>query len=481
MIQNSKQTYLITPVELLKEYRMNDKLRKCLDAGHFVYVEEMLIVNDPEYIMYKDGQPLLTDFDREKLSKCALIFNIIQLSFPGKQDYFGKKDSLQSKRLSANENIEAESSSEFLERQKKIYSFINSIQGLNCWDMIGKFLEFIKQEKIIYTANDKGTDSDIFCSRTNLGDYYYKRAMGTMERKTAIMKEAVIAFAATIAHNDFEVVIMMREILAGNISRYRKALGLTQEALAAKLGITFQAVSKWETGQTVPDTTLLPTLAQTLKVSIDKLLGYTAFNSDISYYEANYRQAEYFWGAQPSLMCLEALKILPPDRRLKLLDIGCGEGKDAVFFARCGYDVSAFDISEAGLEKTKRLADTARVQVRTFRANVWDYRLDENYDVLYSSGVLHYLKPELRAEIMANYQAHVNDGGIAALQVFVAKPFVAPPPEKEEYSYPWKSGQLFTYFHNWRLEHCGENIFDCTSSGVPHQHADNRLIARKVR
>ena len=45
----------------------------------------------------------------------------------------------------------------------------------------------------------------------------------------------------------------MREILAGNISRYRKNLGLTQEALADKLAITSQAVSKWETGQTVPD------------------------------------------------------------------------------------------------------------------------------------------------------------------------------------------------------------------------------------
>ena len=41
----------------------------------------------------------------------------------------------------------------------------------------------------------------------------------------------------------------MREILAGNISRYRKELGLTQEALGEKLGVSFQAVSKWETNQ----------------------------------------------------------------------------------------------------------------------------------------------------------------------------------------------------------------------------------------
>lgn len=273
----------------------------------------------------------------------------------------------------------------------------------------------------------------------------------------------------------------MRDILAGNISRYRKDLGMTQEVLAEKLGITFQAVSKWETGQTVPDTMLLPMLAQALNVGIDKLLGYAAFTDDASYYENDYQKEEYFWGVEPNTTCLKTLELMPPSRPLKLLDIGCGEGKDAVFFARCGYDVSAFDISEAGLEKTKRLADKARVHVRTFRANLWDYRLDENYDILYSSGVLHYTKPELRDEIMANYKSHVNINGLVAFHVFVEKPFIVSPPEKEDHSYLWKSGQLFTYFHDWYIEHCTEYIFDCNSSGIPHRHAANRLFARNSK
>lgn len=270
----------------------------------------------------------------------------------------------------------------------------------------------------------------------------------------------------------------MREIIAGNISRYRKDLGLTQEALAEKLNITFQAVSKWETGQTVPDTMLLPMLARALNVSVDKLLGYAAFNEDSSYYESDYQKDEYFWGVEPNTACLKILELIPPTRPLKLLDIGCGEGKDAVFLARCGYDVSAFDISEAGLEKTKRLADKARVHVRTFRANVWDFRLDEKYDILYSSGVLHYIKPDLRDEIMANYKSHVNISGLVAFHVFVEKPFIVPPPEKEDHSYPWKSGQLFTCFHDWYIAHCTEYVFDCNSSGIPHRHAANRLFAR---
>jgi tellurite methyltransferase len=270
----------------------------------------------------------------------------------------------------------------------------------------------------------------------------------------------------------------MREILAGNIARYRKDLGLTQEALAEKLGITFQAVSKWETGQTVPDTTLLPVLAQSLNVSVDKLLGYSAFTDDVSFYESDYQKEDYFWGIEPNSTCLKVVELVPPVRPLKLLDIGCGEGKDAVFFARCGYDVSAFDISEAGLQKTKRLAEKAQVNVRIFRADLCDYRLDEKYDVLYSSGVLHYARPELRDEVMANYKVHVRDGGLVALHVFVGKPFIPPAPD-DDCHHLWKSGQLFTYFHDWHIEHCEEYIFDCHSSGIPHRHAANRLYARK--
>lgn len=273
----------------------------------------------------------------------------------------------------------------------------------------------------------------------------------------------------------------MKNILGGNIARYRKENKLTQEELANRLGITYQAVSKWETEQTMPDITLLPALSSILGVSVDKLLGYEAFRNDRSYYEDDYKKEEYFWGIKPSHMCLEVLKLAPPDRPLRLLDIGCGEGKDAVFFARCGYDVSAFDISEAGLDKTRRLADKARVNVRAFRANIWDYRLDEKYDILFSSGSLHYIKPELRDEIMANYKSHISENGIVAFHVFVKKPFIPHPPEKESHFFAWKSGALFTYFHDWHIRRCDEYVFDCNSSGIPHRHAANLMYAENTK
>ena len=62
-------------------------------------------------------------------------------------------------------------------------------------------------------------------------------------------------------------------VLAANIQKYRKKCGLTQEELAKKLGVTFQAVSKWENAKTAPDISFLPTMAELFGCYIDELFG----------------------------------------------------------------------------------------------------------------------------------------------------------------------------------------------------------------
>lgn len=66
----------------------------------------------------------------------------------------------------------------------------------------------------------------------------------------------------------------MEELRMGaRIARYRKENGLTQEALANRLGVTNQAVSKWEGDVCCPDIQLLPELADALGLSLDALFG----------------------------------------------------------------------------------------------------------------------------------------------------------------------------------------------------------------
>lgn len=69
----------------------------------------------------------------------------------------------------------------------------------------------------------------------------------------------------------------MEQIYFGErLASYRKNLGLSQEGLAQLVGVTNQAVSKWESDQCCPDIMLLPTLADVFEISIDELFGRSA-------------------------------------------------------------------------------------------------------------------------------------------------------------------------------------------------------------
>ena len=61
--------------------------------------------------------------------------------------------------------------------------------------------------------------------------------------------------------------------LGNTIAQYRKKMNITQDALAQRLGVTNQAVSKWESDQCCPDVMLLPKLADIFGITLDELFG----------------------------------------------------------------------------------------------------------------------------------------------------------------------------------------------------------------
>ena len=65
----------------------------------------------------------------------------------------------------------------------------------------------------------------------------------------------------------------MKLTIGENIRNFRKKNDLTQEALADRLGVTYQSISRWENGNTYPDLELLPAISEVLAVSVDELLG----------------------------------------------------------------------------------------------------------------------------------------------------------------------------------------------------------------
>lgn len=67
----------------------------------------------------------------------------------------------------------------------------------------------------------------------------------------------------------------MKLAIGENIKSYRKSLGLTQEQLAEAVGVTVGAVSKWESGLSNPDISIIVVLANFFEISVDVLLGYS--------------------------------------------------------------------------------------------------------------------------------------------------------------------------------------------------------------
>lgn len=265
------------------------------------------------------------------------------------------------------------------------------------------------------------------------------------------------------------------------IANRRRTLGLTQQRMAEALHVSFQAVSKWENGTSLPDVTLLAPIARLLQTSVDTLLGHQP--APATDYEQRYQGEAYYWGIQPSRLCYEILQRKPPIRPLRVLDIGCGEGKDAVFLARNGYQVSAFDIADTGLIKARRLAERLGVAVDFFKANLLDFQPEGMYDIVFSSGVFHYLPPEKRGEIIDRVKAHTAPHGMHVINVFIEKPFIElyPDAEPAEKAHPaWKSGELFIHYHDWYLHKTEERIYDCHSGGIPHQHCMDIVIAEKI-
>jgi tellurite methyltransferase len=263
------------------------------------------------------------------------------------------------------------------------------------------------------------------------------------------------------------------------IAAKRKELGFSQQKLAEALHISFQAVSKWETGSASPDIEFLPKLAEILETTTDALLGFQTRKTTI--YEKRYQSEEYYWGFQPNYLCYEIMQRKPPVKPYRVLDIGCGEGKDAVFLARNGYLVDAFDLSETGVEKARKLAENCGVAVNFFQADMNDFQPKETYDIIFCSGVLHWLAQDKRKPFFEMLQNSAAEDSLHVMNVFVEKPFIqhAPDADESEFRQKWLSGELFTYYTDWHLPHIEEFVFDCNSGGTPHKHCMDVMIAKK--
>ncbi len=117
---------------------------------------------------------------------------------------------------------------------------------------------------------------------------------------------------------------------------------------------------------------------------------------DAHEWDEKYRSSDLVWGAPPNPMVVEFTAALPPGRAL---DLGCGEGRHALWLAIRAWEVDAVDFSEVALDKARRIAAQAprasRDRVHYRCADVTTVSSDRHYDLVLSA-FLHFPAPQRR-------------------------------------------------------------------------------------
>ena len=127
-----------------------------------------------------------------------------------------------------------------------------------------------------------------------------------------------------------------------------------------------------------------------------------------------YNRPEYVFGTEPNAFLNSVVKTIPSGR---VLSIGEGEGRNAVFVAEEGYDVTAVDLSPKGLEKAKKLADTHGVQLKTVVADLtlFDFGKD-SWDGIIS--IFCHLPPDVRPIIHQKIKTGLKPGGVFIVEAY---------------------------------------------------------------
>ncbi len=127
-----------------------------------------------------------------------------------------------------------------------------------------------------------------------------------------------------------------------------------------------------------------------------------------------YATDAYIYGTEPNEFLRQQANKLPKGKILCLAD---GEGRNSVYLAQLGYEVTAVDASEVGLAKAQKLAATKGVSITTEVVDLADYDMGQNQWQGIVSIFCH-LPPPLRKQVHGQINAALIAGGVFLLEAY---------------------------------------------------------------
>lgn len=203
--------------------------------------------------------------------------------------------------------------------------------------------------------------------------------------------------------------------------------------------------------------------------------------SVVQYWDNMYRDLTApvtFGKGQPSAEVIEAADRLPAGARA--LDLGCGDGRNALFLASQGFNVTATDISPVAIAKVRQFASERALVIHASTQDFRGFVFEAEYDLIVSMGCLHLIEREDWGPLLQRIQAHTAVGGYNAIGVMTdARP--APEDQREYFVGLFREDELQGHYADWEIiSHRSAQFHDEHPGGVRHHHAGENVLARKL-
>jgi tellurite methyltransferase len=182
----------------------------------------------------------------------------------------------------------------------------------------------------------------------------------------------------------------------------------------------------------------------------------------------------YVFGTVPSDWARAIARLVRPGDAV--LDLGCGEGRDSVFFAELGARVTGVDLAADGLDKARRLARRRGVRIRWIEGGMTDALPAGPFDLIFSCGTIHYVTGAERRPLFRRLAALTRPGGYQAHVVFTDRLVHEEKGELVDY---FTAGELREAFVEWQVLRHGERVISCAQDGSVHGHSVDELVAAR--
>lgn len=125
-------------------------------------------------------------------------------------------------------------------------------------------------------------------------------------------------------------------------------------------------------------------------------------------YEKIYRAQPHALGEPTRAFVLFFEQLASPTR---VLDVGSGQGRDALFIARLGHEVVGVDLSVSGIAQLQANANHEGLNIEGIVANIVRYEPEGLFNIILFDRTLHMLQPQDQISVLDRYRKHVEGGG----------------------------------------------------------------------